>query len=152
MSNLKFEVTGINTSKTKFEGKARQFKIVVDEPESLGGEDSAANPVEFILAGFAGCVNVVAHIVAKELNFNINSLKIEVVGSINPNKFLGISDDERAGFNNIEVKLDVDSDADAVTLQQWEKAIGERCPVKDNLTNITNVGIKINELSSIQAN
>ena len=45
--------------------------LIVDEPEALNGTDEDANPVEYILAGFAGCVNVVGHLVAKELGFKI---------------------------------------------------------------------------------
>ena len=80
MSDLKFSIAGESSSATQFIGKTRQFTLVVDEPESLGGTDQDANPVEYILAGFAGCANVIGHVVAKELGFTIKKLKIEVSG------------------------------------------------------------------------
>ena len=52
MSDLKFSVLGESSSATQFIGKTRQFTLVVDEPQSLGGTDEDANPVEYILAGF----------------------------------------------------------------------------------------------------
>ena len=58
MSNLRFSVNGESNSTTQFVAKAPQFKLVVDEPNDLGGTDEAANPVEYILAGLAGCINV----------------------------------------------------------------------------------------------
>jgi len=69
--DLNFKVNGKNIGLTKYQGYARNFELIVDEPEVLGGEDSAANPVEYLLAGYAGCLNVVFGIVAKELNIEI---------------------------------------------------------------------------------
>ena len=57
--DLNFSVNGKRVGATKYQGFARGFELVVDEPEMLGGEDSAANPVEYLLAGYAGCLNVV---------------------------------------------------------------------------------------------
>ena len=89
MSELTFSVKGHSASEAKFIAKTIQFKLVVDEPEGLGGTDENANPVEYILAGLAGCVNVVGHLVAKELGFTIQKLHIEVSGNINPDKLFG---------------------------------------------------------------
>ena len=96
--DLNFKINGKSIGHTKYQGYARNFELIVDEPEMLGGDDSAANPVEYLLAGYAGCLNVVFGIVAKELAIEIQSLKINIDGDINPEKFLGISNDERAGF------------------------------------------------------
>tara|TARA_B110000503_G_scaffold130105_1_gene203099 strand:- start:708 stop:1025 length:318 start_codon:yes stop_codon:yes gene_type:complete len=104
MSDLIFSVKGESNSPAQFIAKTRQFKLIIDEPEGLGGTDEGANPVEYILAGLAGCLNVVGHIVAKELGFTIDKLKIEVVGNINPDRLFGVSDNERAGFKLIYCK------------------------------------------------
>jgi uncharacterized OsmC-like protein len=143
MSDLKFSVSGESSSATQFIGKTRQFTLVVDEPESLGGSDEDANPVEYILAGFAGCANVIGHVVAKELGFTIKNLKIEVSGELNPERFLGSSNKERAGFKSINLSLVPDTDADIETLAKWLQIVEERCPVKDNLQNNTPITITV---------
>ena len=143
MSDLKFSVSGESTSETKFEGNTRQFTVTVDEPEALGGTDDFPNPVEYILAGFAGCVNVVGHVVAKELGFTLDGLKIEVDGELNPNRFLGTSNDERAGFKSIKLNLIPETDASIETLAKWLEIVEDRCPVKDNLQNSTPVSIAV---------
>ena len=144
MSDLKFTVAGNSTSATQFIGQARQFKLVVDEPDALNGTDQGPNPVEYILAGFAGCVNVVGHLVAKELGFKIEKLDIEVSGQINPNKFLGISQDERAGFKTIELNLI------PKTLAKWLEIVEARCPVRDNLSNKTPIKIAVEKEYSLK--
>lgn len=143
MSDLVFSVRGESASAAKFVAKTRHFKLVVDEPEDLGGTDESANPVEYILAGLAGCINVVGHLVAKELGFTINKLNIEVSGNINANKLFGVSDDERAGFKKIDLKLVPETDASIETLAKWLRIVQERCPVKDNLTNSTPVNVSV---------
>ena len=143
MSDLSFKVTGESTSPAQFVAKARNFKLIVDEPEELGGTDQDANPVEYILAGLAGCLNVVGHLVAKELGFTIRKLRVEVTGNINPNKLFGLSNDERAGFKQISLNLIPDTDASITTLAEWLDIVKERCPVKDNLTNSTPVKVSV---------
>ncbi|MFT6699176.1 MAG: putative OsmC-like protein [Porticoccaceae bacterium] len=143
MSDLIFSVKGESNSPAQFIAKTRQFKLIIDEPEGLGGTDEGANPVEYILAGLAGCLNVVGHIVAKELGFTIDKLKIEVVGNINPDRLFGVSDNERAGFKKIDLKLIPETDAPVEILVKWLKIVQKRCPIKDNLMNITPIGISI---------
>ena len=148
MSNLRFSVNGESNSTTQFVAQARHFKLVVDEPEELGGADEAANPVEYILAGLAGCINVVGHLVAKELGFVISKLNIDISGEINPDKLLGISNHERAGFQSIQINLNPETEADIVTLSQWLKIVEDRCPVKDNLRNETPVRLSVEKVYS----
>jgi len=50
--DLNFSINGKRVGATKYQGFARSFELVVDEPEMLGGEDSAANPVEYLLTSF----------------------------------------------------------------------------------------------------
>jgi len=141
MSILQFSHSGISENTTKFVGESRQFQITIDEPPDLGGNDEAANPVEYTLASLAGCLNVVAHLIAKELEIEIQSLKIHVEGDLNPNKLLSGDSVERAGFTDIRVNLDVESNADQALLNQWLSIVRDRCPVTDNLANPTNVEI-----------
>lgn len=150
MSDLIFSVQGESASAAKFVAKTRQFKLVIDEPEGLGGTDENANPVEYILAGLAGCLNVVGHLVAKELRFSITKLNIEVTGTINSDKLFGISNDERAGFKNIELKLVPETDASIETLAEWLRIVQDRCPVKDNLTNNTPVNVSVEKQYTAQ--
>ena len=143
MSDLLFSVIGESTSPAQFVAKTRGFTLKIDEPEDLGGSNEGANPVEYILAGLTGCLNVIGHLVAKELGFTIRNLKIEVKGSLNPNKLFGASHKERAGFKEINLKLIPETDATIETLVNWLKIVEERCPVKDNLVNKTPVNVSV---------
>ena len=58
MSNLNFIIKGEAQTAARFEAKARQFRIVIDEPPYLGGNDKGANPFEYLLASFGGCLKL----------------------------------------------------------------------------------------------
>ncbi len=143
MANAKFSVKATGASDSKTVVEARNFKIIVDEPKNLGGTDEGANPVEYVLAALAGCLNVVGHMIAQEMGFELKGINIDLEGDLDPAKLMGKSVETRAGYNEIRVKITPDTDADRQTLETWLKKIDERCPVSDNLSNATPVSINL---------
>jgi uncharacterized OsmC-like protein len=137
MSDLNFIVKGVSENPTKFVAEARTFRLVIDEPPALGGTDEGANPVEYLLASYAGCLNVMGHLLAEELGFKLDKLEIEVTGDINPDRLFGKSFEERAGFKKIQVTLKPSANVSPEVLREWTRAVENRCPVNDNLRNIT---------------
>lgn len=145
MSNLlKFSIQSKSTSPARTEIATRGFKLVVDEPQELGGTNDAPNPVEYILAGYAGCINVVAHLTAKEFNIDLKDLQISIDGDLNPARLFGESFKERAGYQNINVQLKTESKIDEKVKARWLEAIETRCPVNDNLRNATPIQFSLN--------
>ena len=151
MSEVVFSVSGQSETVTRMAVQVRDFELIVDEPPGLGGGDEGPNPVEYILAGLAGCLNVMGHIIAKEMGFAIRSLHVSASGSLDPTKFLGKPTDDRAGYKHVDVTLRVDADADAATLDRWRATIEARCPVSDNLTNLTPVALHIESVEHAAA-
>lgn len=143
MADLNFSVKGVSENPTKFVAETRNFKLVIDEPPSLGGTDHGANPVEYLLASYAGCLNVMGHLVASELGFKLDKLEIEVRGDVNPARLFGKSFEERAGFKKIHVVLKPYADVSAEVLKSWTEQVENRCPINDNLTNITPTEIEV---------
>jgi len=143
MSDLKFSIKGTSETATKFVAEARQFKIIIDEPSTLGGNDEGANPVEYLLASYAGCLNVMGHLVANELGFKLDKLEIEINGSLNPDRLFGKSFSERAGYKKINVTIKPFADVSSELLKKWIDAVEDRCPINDNLQNITSIDIKV---------
>lgn len=141
MPNLKFSAQAHSESSTKTIVQSRSFKMIIDEPENLGGTDDGANPVEYVLAALAGCLNVVGHLVAKEMEITFRGIEIETEGDLDPAKFLGLSAEGRAGYNAVRVTLKPDADADQATLDKWLEVVKNRCPVSDNIANATPIQI-----------
>ena len=144
MSTVKFSIEGESQNATKFAVQARQFSFIVDEPPSLGGKDEGANPVEYLLGSYAGCLNVIVHLVAKEEGIKINSLGIKVSGDIDPASMLGLSYFNRPGFQSINVEFDIDSEAADSTINDLISKVKGRCPINDNLSNVTQLNYSVN--------
>jgi uncharacterized OsmC-like protein len=83
------------------------------------------------------------HIIANELNFKLNSLRIEIDGDLNPAKVFGQPTSDRAGYKEIRVNIIPEADTDEITLAKWLEIIESRCPVNDNLINPTPVKINL---------
>ncbi len=140
---LSFEATAVSTSDTGLIVKARDFEFIVDEPAALGGGDLGPNPVEYVLGSLLGCLNVVVHLVAKEKGVTLTSFTAKAKGDLDPAKFMGASDEGRAGYTSIVVSIEVESDADQAVLDEIVAIAETRCPVSDNLANVTPVTIGI---------
>jgi uncharacterized OsmC-like protein len=140
---LKFSVNAKSENDTKTVVETRGFRMTIDEPENLGGTNAGANPVEYLLASLSGCLNVVGHIVAREMGFHLKGMEIALEGDLDPAKFAGKVTDERAGYKEIRVTVKPDADADTETLEKWVEAIEQRCPVSDNLSHATPLDIKL---------
>ncbi len=137
MPNIKFGVTANSVSNTKTVVTTRGFTMTIDEPENLGGTNTGANPVEYLLAALSGCLNVVGHLVAGEMGFQLNGLDFVMEGDLDPAKFSGQSPNGRAGYNDIRVTIKPKTNANQETLDKWLKTVESRCPVSDNISNPT---------------
>lgn len=143
MPDLKFNAKARSESSTKTVVETDCFKMTIDEPAGLGGTNEGANPVQYLLAALAGCLNVMGHIVANEMGFELRCLDIHLDGDLDPAKLFGKSNENRAGYSEIRVTLKPDTDADENTLIEWLAIVEDRCPVSDNLKNPTPVIIKL---------
>lgn len=99
--------------------------------------------LEYLLAGFAACINMVGHQVADELDMDLKSIQIEIKGTINTAKTQGLNVKDRSGFESIGLVVKPVTDADLTTLKFWMDEIKERCPVYDNLLNATSVSLVV---------
>lgn len=143
MADISFSVKAHSENPTKTVVKARTFQMIIDEPADLGGTNDGANPVEYILAALSGCLNVMCHVVAREMNINLRGVEIQLAGKLNPDKLFGKETADRAGYKEIDVVINPDADADRATLEKWLETVESRCPVSDNLNNPTPVHIKL---------
>ena len=113
----------------------------------------APSPIEYLLAGYAGCVNAVGSLVAKELKIEYKSLQVDVSGDINVDKFYGRETEARAGFNKLKVIIKLDAEISKKQLENWLSIVESRCPVYDNLINTTPIETElVNVYDTISVN
>lgn len=115
------------------EATIREFApIVSDEPGALGGTDSGPNPVEQILAAYGNCLAVGYAANATVAGIEIKDLSIEIEGDLDLHTFLGLKEGN-AGYDNITVKVNIDTDASPEVLQELHDKVSNTSPVGHTL-------------------
>ena len=115
--------------------RVRDFRFVVDEPHSLGGENEAPNPVEYVLGALAACQEIVIKAYAGQLGIPLNSIKVEASGDLDLQGFFNLSD-ERPGLNNVKYKTVISTEeTDPNKLRLLKNFSTDRCPVLDIIAN-----------------
>ena len=142
MSVKNIIVVGYAKQSKQFVVKAQNFDVRISKNDQFPDLEGPS-PIEYILAGYAGCINAIGTLVASELNLNLKSLQVEVKGKINVDKFLGKETKERAGFKSIEVVINPETDASPDELKKWLAILENRCPVGDNLKYETPVYLSL---------
>lgn len=129
--------------KFKIEVKAGEHLMYVDQPKAGGGTDAGATPLEYLFAALAGCIGTIARIIAMQKRIPLRGMDIKVEGALDLETLLGKSKENRAGFTGIKVMLAIDSDMSRQQKEDFVKEIDSRCPVSDNIANITPVVIEV---------
>lgn len=118
--------------KFRTEATVRQFTFEVDEPESLGGTDTAPNPVELVLAALGTCQEIVYATYARVLGIPVDAVSVRVTGDLDPRGFFGVAE-VPAGFQTVRFDVQIDSPAPRDQVTELIREVNHRCPVLDIL-------------------
>ncbi|MEM9746264.1 MAG: OsmC family protein [Actinomycetota bacterium] len=122
----------------------REFSPVPsDEPAALGGDDTAANPVEQLLGALGNCLAVGYAANATGLGIDIKDLSIDLEGDLNLKTFLGLDPEGHAGYQSIRASVNIDSDATPEQLAQLHEQVVGTSPVGHTLNRPVPVSIEL---------
>lgn len=134
-SASKFALTfGAQTALAKglrCEAAVRRHVVAADEPEALGGTDTAANPVELLLAALITCQAITYRVWAKKLDIELTEVHVETEGDIDLRGFFGIDDAVRPGFGAIRLRVRLDGPETPERYRELAAAVDGHCPVLD---------------------
>lgn len=136
---VQFTATGTSTGSVATDVTSRQHTYVVDEPASLGGDDSAANPVEYALGALIGCQVVTYRFWAARLGIRLDDVRVTAVGDLDVRGFFGLDDAVRAGFSEIRLDVELIGPESTERYAQLHDAVDAHCPVLDLFTEPTPV-------------
>ena len=129
--------------KYTIEGKIHNHKVYVDQPATGGGQDKGPTPLEYLLLSHGACVATVARIIASQKRIPMRGMNVIVSGELDLDVLLGKPTQNRAGFTGITLKVEVDAD---IPREEKEKLVHEadrRCPVSDNLKQLTSISVEL---------
>ncbi|WP_409344872.1 OsmC family protein [Paenibacillus sp. MBLB4367] len=117
---------------------SRNFEMMIDEPKSLGGTDTAMNPVEAVLCALGSCQSIVARAYAKKFNINLEDFRVEVEGDLDTDGFLNKSD-VRRGYSDIRYTFHIKTDSPKEQVEEFIQFLERTCPVGDTIANPVNL-------------
>jgi putative redox protein len=137
-------LTTLSVESSQIEGlrsevRARNFTLVLDEPEALGGSDSGPTPAELVLASLAACQQMTYRLQAERLGIRIEGLEVKVSGEIDLAGYLEGARDAKPGFRSIRVEVAVESPQDDVALMRLKEEVDRLCPVLSVIRGATEV-------------
>jgi uncharacterized OsmC-like protein len=141
MSLKQVKVLGYALADDQFLVNANNLKVRISK--NSNPELDGPSPLEYLLAGYAGCINAVGKLVAKEQGVHLKSLQVEIFATLSLDQYQGIESKERAGFQVIDVVVQPTSEASVEDLQKWIIAVKKRCPIHDNLINPTPITLSL---------
>ena len=117
--------------------------FIKDEPPILLGKDTGANPVEYLLAGLAGCVttSLVCHAAARGIK--IDSIESTLEGNIDLQGLLHIDKDVNPGYQGIDISFKIESDASDEVLEELIEFAKNVSPVGNTISRPTPINVSL---------
>jgi uncharacterized OsmC-like protein len=111
------------------ESRTQAYEFTNGEPPVLLGANEGANPVEFLLHALAGCVTTTTVLHAAARGIQIERLSTELVGSIDLQGLLALDDSVPVGYEQIQIKMDIQADCSDEELDELLTFARDHSPV-----------------------
>lgn len=135
-------VAGANDAGTRTVIQVRHFDpVVTDEPDTMGGTNTAPSPLEMALVSLVGCEGVILNGCAKALNFAYSGVEFECSSQIDlrgPKGVPGV----RPYFETVDLKITLATDEPQERLEKLRKNVEFRCPIL-NLMRAADVELNV---------
>ena len=111
------------------ESRIRDHTIHMNEPDALGGTDTAPNMVETVLAAYGSCLTVGYTMNASLRGIEIKELEVELEGDLDLQGFFGLSDEVPAGFSDVRAIVHLEADATPEEIEDLHQHVLKTSPV-----------------------
>jgi uncharacterized OsmC-like protein len=135
--------TTVQTGGMRAEGRFGRHIVMIDEPTGFGGEDSALNPAEALLAALASSISVTLRCHAALLGLKIGRIQVDAKGDLDIRGFFDADPAIRSGFQSIDLKVAMDCDASPEQLKRLMAAMDRGCPMLDTCRGATSIKIDL---------
>lgn len=139
------EIQGFYGAGQDDDSRAEPFVLTGDEPPVLLGENTAPNAVEAVLHALASCLAVGFVYNAAAHGIEVRSLDFDLEGHMDLHGFLGLDENVRAGYDDVQVTYRVDCDAPPERVDELCAYVQRTSPVLDMLRNPVRVTVQRTE-------
>jgi uncharacterized OsmC-like protein len=111
-------------AEVNFEGGKMVFES--DQPKNLGGGGTRPGPLHYCFFGLVACYTATFAAMASQMGISLNKLTARLEGNLNISRVFGLS--QEPVMEEVNIALQVESDAPREKLEEAEKLASERCP------------------------
>lgn len=124
---------------TQHRTDGKHFVFDNGEHQILLGVDQAPNPVEWVLHALAGCVTTTTAYHSAARGIEVSAIDTKLDGDLDLRGFLGLSDEVRKGYSQINLRMRVRTKADPATIRE----IMNFSPVMDIVSKSVPVNVTV---------
>ena len=146
LGRVKFQVTttwkGTTKSETLVEGYEiggqkvkRVHTFVIDEPKELLGEDTAANPQEYLMGAMNACIVNTYVIAAAMKGIKLEQVEMQTEGELDLRGFLGIDKNVIPGYKELKYKVRLKGNGTREQYEEVHKAVVATSPNYYNISH-----------------
>ena len=106
----------------------RKFKMIVDEPFELLGENTAPNPQEYLMTALNACVMVGYVAGAAMRGIRLESLELVTEGALDLRGFLGIDPKVKPGYDRIRYTVRIKGNGTAEQFREIHETVLKTSP------------------------
>ena len=122
-------VKGRNDAGTRTVINVRHFpEMITDEPDSMGGTNTAPSPLETVLVALVGCDGVIINGVATAMGFAYTGVDFDCTSQIDVRGPKGVKG-VKPYFEKVDLKITVYSDESDDRFEKLKFNVENRCPV-----------------------
>lgn len=138
-AKVAFRVHGTGDDQVATTVRTARHTATVDEPDALGGRDTAPNPVEYALAALASCQVVTYRFWAAKLGIQLDEVQVDAEGDLDLRGFFGLDGSIRSGFTEVRLQVTLDGPEAPQRYADLQQAVDDHCPVLDLFGHATPV-------------
>jgi uncharacterized OsmC-like protein len=116
--------------------------FAADEPEGLGGTDTAPNPVEQLIGALGSCLAIGYAANASVAGIRIDDLRVDVEGALNLEAFLGIQPGN-AGYETLRATVHIATDATDEAIAELHRTVVATSPVGHTLSRAVPLTVEL---------
>jgi len=133
LNQLKAEVEAIEGLRVK--SKVRDFELIFDEPEKIGGTDQGVKPTEGLLSALGACKVICVKAYSTFKDINLESVKVTIEGESDPNGFGRKDPHAKVGISYIKTTYDIKANNTKEEIEKFIDFVENACPVSDTIVN-----------------
>jgi uncharacterized OsmC-like protein len=113
----------------------RQFKVNVDEPLELLGENTAPNPQELLMTALNACITVGYVAGAAVKGITLENVEIETSGQLDLRGFLGIDPNVKLGYESLRYVVRIKGNGTAKQFEEIHQNVIRTSPNYFNIAH-----------------